>query len=194
MSDTTDSAIALRCFAAIKAADEALHNGNVNKGMHKALVKKLKDEVKELMQPPPHKKQRTGSAASSGAASSTAALADEPDHDDDAEARRLGPAMQTAAKQVQIPWPCQNPNDCEEAYKYKTFQQGREAVATAFDENTLFEHTGGMAHFSTARSHKPKGSGVPDRGVLDWEFIDGSSCRYHRTYIRYAYDMHTIRT
>ena len=191
MSDTTDSATALRCFAAIEAADKALQAGQVNKGLHKQLVKKLKDEMKELMNP--HKKQRTGSAASSGAASSTAALADEPDHDDDAEALRR-PAMQTAAKQVQNPWPCQNPNDCEEAYKYKTFQQGREAVATAFDENTLFEHTGGMAHFSTARSHKPKGSGVPDRGYLDWEFNDGSSCRYHRTYIRYAYDMHTIRT
>ena len=191
MSDTTDSATALRCFAAIEAADKALQAGHVNKGMHKQLVKKLKDEMKELMNP--HKKQRTGSAASSGAASSTGALADEPDHDDDAEALPR-PAMQTAAKQVQNPWPCQNPNDCEEAYKYKTFQQGRAAVAAAFEDNTLFEHTGGMAHFSTARSHKPKGSGVPDRGVLDWEFNDGSSCRYHRTYLRYAYDMHTIRT
>ena len=191
MSDTTDSATALRCFAAIEAADKALQAGQVNKGLHKQLVKKLKDEMKEFMNP--HKKQRTGSAASSGAASSTGALADEPDHDDDAEALRR-PAMQTAAKQVQNPWPCQNPNDCEEAYKYKTFQQGREAVAAAFEDNTLFEHTGGMAHFSTARSHKPKGSGVPDRGYLDWEFNDGSSCRYHRTYLRYAYDMHTIRT
>ena len=76
------------------------------------------------------------------------------------------------------PFPCSKAEACAVAYTFPSFNAGRVAVAQALTGKTLFPGQDIGVHSLTLRCKgKKSGSGVPNRGIMDWEFTNGFALR-----------------
>ena len=86
--------------------------------------------------------------------------------------------MDTSETPVKNAWPCANAADVAVAQHFSTFQLGREAIMQAIEDSTLFSDLENIStHLVERCKGKKGGSGVPKRGVLDWEFDNGYALR-----------------
>jgi hypothetical protein len=77
------------------------------------------------------------------------------------------------------PFPCSKLEACAVVCTFPSFNAGRVAVAQALTEQTLFEGQDIGVHSLTPRCKgKKSGSGVPARGIMDWEFTNGYALRW----------------
>jgi hypothetical protein len=175
---------------ALKATDEMEDSGAMNKTTAKLTRAAIKAEYKAKL---------TGGPAAAlvavGQGSSAQAGTDAQPHN---EAEK--------EKKEKKEWPVSRKTSVLIAERYDTYAQARLSVEQAWRQNSLYSQFSDSKQSSSERCRNPKGTGVPARGYLDYEFQGGIGCRCAlmrmirmiRTirirYILYNHDTHTIRT
>ena len=175
---------------ALRATDEMEDSGAMNKTTANLTRAALKAEYKAALKGGP-----AAAVLAVGQGSSAQADADAPP-----------PGEAEKEKKEKKEWPVSRKTSVLIAERYDTYAQARLSVEQAWKKNTLYSQFKDSNEASTSRCRNPKGTGVPARGYLDYEFEGGIGCRCAlmrmirmiRTirirYILHNHDTHTIRT